>query len=86
MYYMEGSELLPIITWYEQEIESLQAQIQNLQANNSALVSQAVLTKVQDVVDFEIIRERILFELKLVRQVSGYKITQSTLNRLIAEL
>jgi len=83
---MEGSELLPIITWYEQEIESLQAQIQNLQANNSALVSQAVLTKVQDVVDFEIIRERILFELKLVRQVSGYKITQSTLNRLIAEL
>jgi hypothetical protein len=83
---MEGSELLPIITWYEQEIESLQAQIQNLQANNSALVSQAVLTKVQDVVDFEIIRERILFELKLVRQVSGYKITQLTLNRLIAEL
>ncbi len=77
---------MPIITWYEQEIESLQAQIQNLQANNSALVSQAVLTKVQDVVDFEIIRERILFELKLVRQVSGYKITQSTLNRLIAEL
>ena len=32
------------------------------------------------------IRDRILFELKLGRQASGYKAAQKALNRLIAEL
>jgi len=82
----EEAELLPSVTRYEQEIERLKAQVQNLQENNSALVSRAALTFVQDVVDFETIRDRILFELKLGRQANGYKTAQKALNRLIAEL
>lgn len=91
----ENSDSLPSITWYEQEIERLKAQIQNLQANNSAPQKRAALTFVQDVVDFEAIRvsvalgaspQRILFELKLGRQASGYKTAQKALNKLIAEL
>jgi hypothetical protein len=37
-------------------------------------------------VDFEAIRDRILFKLKLGRQASGYKTAQKALNRMIAEL
>lgn len=44
------------------------------------------LIKVQEVVDFEAIRDRILFDLKLGRQASGYKTAQKGLNRLITEL
>lgn len=80
----QEAELLPCITRYEQEIERLKAQVQNFQENNSALVSRAALTFVQDVVDFETIRDsvqrrpsvRILFELKLGQQANGYKTRQ----------
>jgi hypothetical protein len=37
-------------------------------------------------VDFEAICDRILFELKLERQASGYKTAQKALDRMIAEL
>jgi hypothetical protein len=82
----DSSEQSPSITRYEQEIERLKAQVQNLQENNSALVSQAALIFVQDFVDVETIRDRILFELKLGRQANGYKTAQKAMNRLIAEL
>ena len=85
----------PSITRYQEEIEKLKIQINNLQKENSVLVSYAqrrslrtktALTFVREVVDFEAIRNRILFELKLGRQASGYKAAQKALNRLIAEL
>ncbi len=76
----------PSITRYQEEIEKLKIQINNLQKENSALVSKTALTFVREVVDFEAIRNRILFELKLGRQASGYKAAQKALNRLIAEL
>ncbi|MBC1280470.1 hypothetical protein GNF10_32160, partial [Nostoc sp. UCD121] len=41
---------------------------------------------VHDVVDFEAIRDRILFELKLGRQASAYKAAQKALNRFIQEI
>ncbi|MHC5825566.1 MAG: hypothetical protein ACYT04_59375 [Nostoc sp.] len=36
--------------------------------------------------DYQAIRDRILFELKLGRQASGYKTAQKALNQFIAEL
>lgn len=39
-----------------------------------------------DVVDYEVVRDRILSELKLGRQAHAYKTTQKALNRMIAEL
>lgn len=82
---LEG-EHLPSITRYEQEIERLKAQVQNLQENNSEMRKGAAFIFIQDVVNFETIRDRILFELKLGRQANGYKTAQKALNRLIAEL
>jgi hypothetical protein len=37
-------------------------------------------------VDFDAIRDRILFELKLGRQASGYKAALKALNRFIQEI
>ncbi|GAX45945.1 hypothetical protein NIES4075_69660 [Tolypothrix sp. NIES-4075] len=37
-------------------------------------------------VDFDAIRDRILFELKLGRQASGYKTAQKALDKMIADL
>lgn len=54
----QETEPLPSITRQEQEIERLKAQVQNLQENNSALVSRAALTFVQELVDFETIRDK----------------------------
>ncbi|BAZ36800.1 hypothetical protein NIES4101_27200 (plasmid) [Calothrix sp. NIES-4101] len=76
----------PSITRHEGEIEKLKIQIQNLQKENSELVSKTAITFVHDFVDFESMRDRILFELKLGRQASGYKAAQKALNRLITEL
>lgn len=67
------SELLPSITWYEQEMERLIVQVQNLQKENLELKERSAINFVHDVVDFEAIRDRILFELKLGRQASAYK-------------
>lgn len=41
---------------------------------------------VHDVVDFEAISDRILFELKLGRQASAYKAAHKALNRFIQEI
>lgn len=82
----EDSKVLPNITWYEQEIEKLKAQLQDLQQENSALKELSAITKVHDVVDFESIAKQILFELKMGRQASSYKTAQKALNRFIQEI
>lgn len=64
----KSSELLPSITRYEQEIETLKAQVQNLTSRNSEIKERSAITKVHDVVDYEVVRDRILSELKLGRQ------------------
>lgn len=80
------SEPLPSITRYEQEMEKLRTQVQNLQKENLELKERSAINFVHDIVDFEAIRDRILFELKLGRQASGYKTAQKALNQFIAEL
>jgi hypothetical protein len=80
------SELLPCITRCEEELERLKAQGKNLQKENSAQKEHSAVTFVHDIVDFEAICDRILFELKLGRQASGYKTAQKALDRMIAEL
>jgi hypothetical protein len=79
-------ENLPSITPYEQEIETLKVQVQNLQFSYSVLKEQSAITKVHEVVDYEAVRDRILSELKLGRQAHGYKTAQKALNRMIAQL
>ena len=77
---------MPSITWYEEEIERLRAEVQNIESYNSALKERSAINFVYDIVDFEAIRDRILFELKLGRQASGYKAAQKALNRFIREI
>ncbi|MCW5318614.1 hypothetical protein GTQ43_34470 [Nostoc sp. KVJ3] len=80
------SQPLPSITRYDLEIPRLRNQVQNLQKENLELKERSAINFVHDVVDFEAIRDRILFELKLGRQASGYKTAQKALNQFIAEL
>lgn len=80
------SEPLPSITRYDLEIPMLRTQVQNLQKENLELKEQSAINFVHDVVDFEAIRSRILFELKLGRQASAYKAAQKALNRFIQEI
>lgn len=80
------SEPLPSITRYEQEMERLIAQVQNLQKENLELKERSAINFVHDVVDFEAIRDRILFELNLGQQASAYKASQKALNRFIQEI
>ena len=77
---------MPSITQYEQENLRLIAQVQNLQKENLELKERSAITFVHEVVDFEAVRERILFELKLGRQASGYKAVQKALNRFIQDI
>ncbi len=81
-----GSDPILGITRYVQEIEKLKAQVQNLQSYNLELKERSAIAKVHDVIDFEAIRDRILFELKLGRQASGYKAALKALNRFIQEI
>jgi len=67
-------------------MEKLRTQVQNLQKENLELKERSAINFVHDIVDFEAIRDRILFELKLGRQASGYKTAQKALNQFIAEL
>ena len=53
----ESSELLPSITRYEQEIEVLKAQVQDLTSRNSELKERSAITKVDAAVDYEAIRD-----------------------------
>jgi len=68
------------------EIPRLIAQVQNLQKENLELKERSAINFVHDVVDFEAIGDRILFELKLGRQASAYKAAQKALNRFIQEI
>ncbi|HEY9812240.1 MAG TPA: hypothetical protein V6D31_01695, partial [Candidatus Sericytochromatia bacterium] len=75
----------PSNTRYKEEIEVLRAEIQALNQKNSALNKQTAIAFSQTV-ELELLRDRILFELKLGKQASGYKAVQKALNRFIAEL
>lgn len=68
------------------ELDRLKAKVQNLQKENSAQKERSAVTFIYDIVDFNAIRDRILFELKLGRQASGYKTAQKALDKMIAEL
>nr|WP_244142143.1 hypothetical protein [aff. Roholtiella sp. LEGE 12411] len=50
------SEPLPSITRYEQEMEKLRTQVQNLQKENLELKERSAINFVHDIVDFEAIR------------------------------
>ncbi|MCC5619736.1 hypothetical protein LC605_32910 [Nostoc sp. CHAB 5836] len=80
------TEVLPSITRDEEEIERLRVEVQNIESYNSALEERSAINFVHGIVDFEAIRDRILFELKLGRQASGYKAVQKALNRFIREI
>jgi hypothetical protein len=80
------SQPLPSITRYEQEIPRLIAQVENLQKENLELKERSAINFVHDVVDFEAIRDRILFDLKLGQQASAYKAAQKALNQFIQEI
>ena len=73
------------ITRYEEEIEILKAEILNLSQKNAALMEQATIA-FPTVVDLEALRDRVLFDLKLGKQASGYKAAQKALNFFIAQL
>lgn len=73
------------ITRYQEEIEILKAEILNLSQKNAALMEQATIV-FPPVVDLEALRDRVLFDLKLGKQASGYKAAQKALNFFIAQL
>lgn len=81
-----SSESQPSIAHYKQEIESLKAQVQNLQKQNLELKERSATTFVYDVINFESVCSHILFELKLGRQAPGYKAAHKALNRFIQEI
>jgi hypothetical protein len=82
----DNSSSDPSITWDSQEIIRLKNLVQNLQKQNLELKERSAINFVYDVVDFESISERILFELKLGRQAPGYKAAHKALNRFIQEI
>ncbi len=79
-----SSTVSPSNTRYEEEIEVLIAEIQNLTQKNAALMERTVIAFSQ--VELELLRDHILSELKLGKQAPGYKAIQKALNRFIAEL
>lgn len=77
-------ESLPSNTRYEEEIEILKAEIQNLNQKNAVLMERKAIAFSQ--VELELLRDRILLDLKLGKQAPGYKAVQKALNRFIAEV
>jgi len=75
----------PSNTRYEEEIEVLKAEIQNLTQKNAVLMERTAIAFSQ-VVELELLRDRILLDLKLGKQAPGYKAAQKALNRFIAEV
>ena len=67
-------------TRYEEEIKILKTEIQNLTQKNAALLERTAI------VELELLRVRILFDLKLGKQAPIYKAVQKALNRFIARL
>lgn len=81
----QDMDFLPSNTRHQEEIEVLKAEIQNLSQKNVALMEQTAIASCQ-AVELELLRDRILSELKLGKQAPGYKAIQKALNRFIAEL
>lgn len=75
----------PRITRQEQEIEQLKVAVRDLRQENALLIQHATMA-LPLMADLEAIRARVLFDLKLGKQASGYKAAQKALNRFIAEL
>lgn len=65
---------------YEEEIKILKTEIQNLTQKNAALLERTAIVKL------ELLRDRILFDLKLGKQAPIYKAVQKALNHFIAKL
>lgn len=80
----QNMESPPSNTRHEEEIEVLIAEIQNLTQKNAALMERTAIAFSQ--VELELLRDRILLDLKLGKQAPGYKAIQKALNRFIAEL
>ena len=77
-------ESLPSNTQYEEEIEVVIPEIQNLNQKNAVSMERKTIAFSQ--IELEVLRDRILSELKLGKQAPGYKAIQKALNRFIAEL
>ncbi len=77
-------ESLPSNTRHEEEIEVVIPEIQNLNQNNAVLMERKAIAFSQ--IELELLRDRILLDLKLGKQAPGYKAVQKALNRFIAEL
>ncbi|MGI8501319.1 MAG: hypothetical protein ACR2LR_09275 [Hassallia sp.] len=75
---------LPSNTRYDEEVEVLLTEIQNLTQKNAALMERTAIAFSQ--VELELLRDRILLDLKLGKQAPGYKAVQKALNRFIAEM
>ena len=76
-----GGHLNPCITWQQEEIERLKAEVQRLSEENTLLVERSrenILTP-----SLEDLRERVLSSLKLGKQAPGYKAAQKALERFI---
>jgi len=71
-------------TRYEDEIKVLKVEIQNLTQQNAALMERTTMALSQP--ELELLRNRILLDLKLGKQAPGYKAVQKALNRFITEL
>lgn len=88
---------LPSITWKEEEELPCNTRL-NVEKQPSitrykkhsldedAGLMERVAIALPLVVDLEVLRDRLLFELKLGKQAPGYKAAQKALNRFIAEL
>ncbi len=80
----EHMESLPSNTRYEDEMKALKVEIQNLTQQNAALMERTTMGFSQP--ELELLRNRILLDLKLGKQAPGYKAVQKALNRFITEL
>ena len=74
----------PCITWSQEEIERLKAEVQRLREENALLVERSRENILAP--SLEDLRERVLSSLKLGKQAPGYKAAQKALERFISEL
>lgn len=80
----EDGDLNPCITWQQEEIERLKAEVQRLSDENALLVERSRENFLAPAL--EELRERVLSSLKLGKQAPGYKAAQKALERFISEL
>ena len=76
--------LNPCITWQQEELERLKAEVQRLSEENALLVERSRENFLAP--SLEELRERVLSSLKLGKQAPGYKAAQKVLERFITEL